>query len=117
MFTATTAVAGVIEERCGWLNNPTPGNVWLYDRAGEWLLSVQGGYSADVIAWPEFDADDETQYVRTGHASYGYGCACLTGQIDKEKKRFESVTEAEVFPLSRCRATRLIRGFEEEAIR
>ncbi len=35
------------ERRCGWLENPTPGNFSLRDRGGEWVLGVQGGYEAE----------------------------------------------------------------------
>jgi Protein of unknown function (DUF4087) len=36
--------AGQFETRCGWLSNPTPANVWLYDRTGEWIIGLQGGH-------------------------------------------------------------------------
>lgn len=115
VFTAAVpAVASTMEKRCGWWDNPSPGNVSLLDWAGEWVLSVQGNYSADFIATPEFDADDETQYVRTGNATYGYGCACLTGQVDKKEKRFESVTAAEVLPLAKCRVDQKVKKHKEE---
>ncbi|MFN3498292.1 MAG: DUF4087 domain-containing protein, partial [Pannonibacter indicus] len=26
------------ENRCGWIVNPTPGNWWLTDRDGDWIL-------------------------------------------------------------------------------
>ncbi|MES2340837.1 MAG: DUF4087 domain-containing protein, partial [Pseudomonadota bacterium] len=26
------------ELRCGWLQNPSPGNWWLFDNAGEWTV-------------------------------------------------------------------------------
>jgi hypothetical protein len=31
------------ETRCGWFSNPTPANIWLYDRDGDWTIGVQGG--------------------------------------------------------------------------
>ncbi|MHB7679627.1 DUF4087 domain-containing protein, partial [Klebsiella pneumoniae] len=30
------------ENRCGWLENPTPGNYWLTDKDGDWTISTQG---------------------------------------------------------------------------
>lgn len=33
-----------LETRCGWFHNPSPANITLYDRDGEWILGVQGGY-------------------------------------------------------------------------
>jgi hypothetical protein len=42
---ALTALPGPVqaEERCGWLENPTPGNFWLKDPHGLWTISAQGG--------------------------------------------------------------------------
>src|SRR5208283_1353890 len=37
------------EERCGWLENPTPGNWWLKDAHGLWIISAQGGPYADGV--------------------------------------------------------------------
>ena len=31
------------EKRCGWVVNPTPGNWWLTDSQGDWVLAFQGG--------------------------------------------------------------------------
>lgn len=28
--------------RCGWWQNPTPGNAWLNDRHGRWTVGSQG---------------------------------------------------------------------------
>src|SRR5678816_1524495 len=41
------------EMRCGWFSNPTPANASLFDREGEWIISVQGGYQAEGD-WPTF---------------------------------------------------------------
>ena len=45
------------EMRCGWFSNPTPANASLYDRDGEWIIGVQGGYQADGD-WPAFSAKE-----------------------------------------------------------
>ena len=37
------------EERCGWLENPTPGNWWLKDARGLWIISAQGGPYAEGV--------------------------------------------------------------------
>ena len=62
---AGAALAGPAwgETRCGWLQNPTPGNYWLRDSETEWIASAQGGYEAkgmDNI--PDLSVRD---YVRT----------------------------------------------------
>lgn len=93
------AVAG--ERRCGWLYNPTPGNWWLFDGHGEWILATQGGDQA-----PGFDdlPDMSTAgWVETnGH--YGYGCACMTIAYDPATRRVTRVADATPKPLKQCRA-------------
>ena len=73
--------AGPLETRCGWFQNPTPANIWLDDRDGEWIIGVQGGYQVESDwEWPAFK---KGQWVETnGH--YGYGCACLRVRVDPE---------------------------------
>jgi len=62
-----------LETRCGWLDNPTPGNVTLTDKDGEWVIAVQGGYRAEgADDLPDFNRE----WVAIGAGSYGYGCAC-----------------------------------------
>jgi hypothetical protein len=70
------------EMRCGWFSNPTPANASLFDREGEWIIGVQGGYQAEGD-WPSFSPK---QWVQTnGH--YGYGCACLRVRVDRSERR------------------------------
>src|SRR5258705_12486965 len=70
------------ETRCGWFVNPTPGNVWLYDREAEWTIGVQGGHQVDGDwPWPAFKRG---QWVRTNAGSYGYGCACLDLRVNQQ---------------------------------
>lgn len=61
--------------RCGWLHNPTPGNWWLVDREGQWVLGTQGRESlAGMDDMPDMSS---AGWVETnGH--YGHGCACAT---------------------------------------
>ena len=35
---------GPAVQRCGWWDNPSPGNVWLTDRQGQWTIAIQGLY-------------------------------------------------------------------------
>ncbi|MDQ3797990.1 MAG: DUF4087 domain-containing protein [Acidobacteriota bacterium] len=86
------------ENRCGWFENPTPGNVWLTDRDGEWIIGVQGGHQAEG-EHPEF-ADD--QWVKT-NINYGYGCACLKVKVDYKTHRVLEIASATAKPLSACR--------------
>ena len=91
------------EQRCGWLSNPTPGNYWLRDRQGEWLLSSQGGYAARGI---DNMPDMTTRgWVETnGH--YGYGCACMSVQTDRRNGRVTRLFSARPVPLAQCRRDR-----------
>jgi hypothetical protein len=47
-WAATLALASAAPaeavQRCGWFDNPTSGNAWLYDRDGEWTVGIQGGH-------------------------------------------------------------------------
>jgi hypothetical protein len=97
------APALAAERRCGWLDNPTPGNFWLRDADGEWTLSEQGGYEAE-----DFDrmpSDDSGERVVTNGSSYGYSCICL--QVETEvrgrQRLIRRVISGTMEPLSRCR--------------
>jgi uncharacterized protein DUF4087 len=90
-----------LETRCGWFSNPTPGNVWLNDRDGEWIIGIQGGYQTEGDwPWPDFK---KGQWVRTNAGSYGYGCACLQVRVDKETNHVLEIKGARPRPLAACR--------------
>jgi hypothetical protein len=89
------------ETRCGWLSNPTPGNVWLNDRDGEWIIGIQGGYQTEGDwDWPVFK---KGQWISTNAGSYGYGCACLQVRVDKQTNRVLEIKSARSRPLAACR--------------
>ncbi len=88
-----------VENRCGWYENPTPGNHWLTDKDGEWMIGTQGAEQADGDYPPEFSDD---QWVKT-NVNYGYGCACLRVETDKKEMRITKVVSATARPLSACR--------------
>jgi hypothetical protein len=90
-------------KRCGWIANPTPGNWWLTDRDGQWVLGSQGSEPVpgmDVI--PDLS---EREWVST-NGYYGYGCACLSMSVDKRSGRVRRVHAAQQRPLKACRADR-----------
>ena len=86
------------ETRCGWLVNPTPGNVWFYDRDGEWTIGIQGGYQAEGD-WAEFK---DNQWVKT-NVNYGYGCTCMDVTTDQDERKILTIKNARARPLSACR--------------
>ena len=99
-------VAGVappLENRCGWFHNPTPNNASLTDRDGEWVVSTQGGDSAEGD-WPVFT---DAQWKKTnGH--YGYGCACMKVVVDRSDQRVLRIASAVAKPLKACREDRTL---------
>lgn len=87
--------------RCGWLVNPTPGNWWLYDRDGEWILATQG--SEPVPGMDDMPDMSTSGWIETnGH--YGYGCACVTLAQDPDSRRVTKVADFQPKPLKLCRA-------------
>jgi Protein of unknown function (DUF4087) len=94
--------------RCGWFDNPSPGNASLIDAQGEWIIGMQGGHQAKG-AWPVFA---RAQWVRTGTGSHGYGCACLRVQADADSNEVSQIISARARPLSACRADKSLAGGE-----
>jgi hypothetical protein len=98
------------EQRCGWLDNPTPGNVSLHDKDGEWTIGVQGGHQAEGDWSPPYKPGE---WRKSGNASYGYGCACLTVKVDAEEKNILEVVSAKARPLSACRKDKALSEVEK----
>lgn len=107
---ASFPAAAQLENRCGWFSNPTPANIWLYDREGEWTIGVQGGYQVEQDwDWPEFKRG---QWVETnGH--YGYGCACMRMRVEKESGHVLEIESARARPLSACRKDRALNKWKK----
>jgi len=97
------------ERRCGWFSNPTPSNASLFDRDGEWIISVQGGHQADGD-WPEFG---RKQWIET-NVHYGYGCACLEVQVNRSTHEVIAIESSKARALSVCRSDRKLKrwGFK-----
>jgi len=102
--TTDAAVSYQFETRCGWLSNPSPANMSLFDRFGQWIIGKQGGYQMEGF-WdvPDFKA---RQWVRTSTASYGYGCACLRLRVNKETHEVLEIESSRARPLAACRRDR-----------
>lgn len=97
------------ELRCGWYANPTPGNHWLNDADGEWIIGVQGGHQAEGESFPEFRDD---QWVKV-NGSYGYGCGCIRARVDRKTGYVLEIREAFAKPLSACENDPKLREPEE----
>jgi hypothetical protein len=88
-----------IENRCGWFENPTPANMSLIDKDGEWLIGAQGGYQAEgTDNIPDFGDD----WVET-NVHYGYGCACLRVIVDRKEKQIIKIISGTAKPIADCR--------------
>jgi hypothetical protein len=97
--------------RCGWLDNPSPGNASLHDKDGEWTIAVQGEYQANGD-WPP--AFRPGRWISRGPGSYGYGCACLTVELDPAEKKFLTILSGQTRPLSVCRKDSAIARIERQ---
>ncbi|WP_211874539.1 DUF4087 domain-containing protein [Plastoroseomonas arctica] len=99
-FVLSLGVAQASERRCGWYQNPTPGNHWLVDRDGTWTMMAQGGHEArGMNLMPDFTTRD---WVRT-NGYYGYGCACIAVDVDRKSMLVTRILAVEQLPLARCR--------------
>ena len=97
------------ETRCGWYHNPTPANYWLEDADGVWILGVQGGFQTEDFpnlheSDHEFGTEWKTFAGEAGPSSYGYGCACITGQFDAQSGEVARLSAFDTQTLAICRA-------------
>ncbi len=102
MFSALAATAE--ETLCGWLENPSPANMWLIDRDGSWDISVQGTSNAldDKSMELLYQATaNENEFVRTNR-NYGFSCACLTVDVDEEQNSITTIYKSKQLPLKQC---------------
>lgn len=90
--------AHAAENRCGWVENPTPGNWWLTDADGQWSIMTQGGHEAagmDLIG--DISAGD---YVAT-NGNYGHACGCM--QVDTDgQSAIARIMSFRQLPLAKC---------------
>ena len=87
------------ELRCGWLQNPTPGNQWLSDKDGIWDISLHGDYMAQGV--DKIKGFPGGQYVKT-NGDYGYWCSCIKVDVDLSEKKITQIYSSKVLPLDRC---------------
>ena len=88
------------ETRCGWIDNPTPGNFFLNDKDGSWTIATQGEYEAKGIEHiPDLSGD---QFVDIG--PHGYGCGCITATVFKGGMRVISIQSFKQRKLKDCLA-------------
>lgn len=88
------------ETRCGWLQNPTPGNLWLDDSQGTWVLSTQGS-DEEALGMENIGDFSTRDYVQT-NGNYGYACACMDVETDAAADRITAVYSFRQLPLAKC---------------
>jgi hypothetical protein len=94
-----SASLSLAETRCGWLENPTPGNYWLIDKDNTWTIMAQGGYEADGVDMiGDISASD---YVNT-NGNYGYACACMDVMTEAESSRITMIHSFRQLRVSKC---------------
>lgn len=99
------APAAASERICGWYANPTPGDLLITDRRGDWWITG-GGAGADAKGIDKAPQLDDKQFVETNvpGSGHGYGCACMTVETNAKTRRITRVIAGETLPLARCRA-------------
>ncbi len=112
-----TASALAKENRCGWIQNPTPGNYWLDDGEGSWMLMAQGSEQEPLGMenMPDFTVGD---FVQT-NGYYGYACGCIQAETERTDEfgdgfigRITAIYGVKQLPISQCRADKALRDPE-----
>ena len=105
------ALASAKENRCGWIQNPTPGNYWLDDRDGMWVLMTQGS-DEEPLGMENFPDISTGDYVAS-NGNYGYTCGCIqaeternTDSPDASAGRITAIYGVKLLPLKKCLADR-----------
>jgi hypothetical protein len=99
-FLLASAVSSIAEQRCGWLENPTPANWWLIDKDDTWIIGVQGGAQADGM---DYIGDLSTGDFVTENGSHGYACACMTVVTDAKNSQITRILSFKQLKMSKCR--------------
>lgn len=105
------ALVSAKENRCGWIQNPTPGNYWLDDRDGMWVLMTQGS-DEEPLGMENFPDISTGDYVAS-NGNYGYTCGCIEAETERSRDPQDSATGritaiygVKLLPLKKCLADR-----------
>jgi len=115
LLTATLTATGAqaqrgVENRCGWYENPTPGNHWLTDGVRQWIIGTQGGSQArGMDRIPDLSATSGRWVATHPNGSYGYGCVCMGVRSDRRNGRITQIHSVRSVPLAQCRRDRRLR--------
>ncbi len=101
------------ENRCGWIQNPTPGNYWLDDGDGSWMMMAQGSdrEPLGMENMPDLTTGD---FVKT-NGYYGYACGCIKAETERSGDfgdsfvgRITAIYGVKQLPISQCRADKAL---------
>lgn len=100
---STSAFAGA-QTFCGWVDNPTPANIWMEDSFGSITISIQGGESASG------DLNISNIYQYNGH--YGAGCGCMKAELKvvNGERVATKILSSKELPLSACASDKNIKS-------
>ena len=97
------------ENRCGWIQNPTPGNYWLDDSEGMWVLMTQGS-DEEPLGMENFPDISTGDYVAS-NGNYGYTCGCIQAETERSTDsqdsavgRITAIYGVKLLPLKKCLA-------------
>jgi hypothetical protein len=97
---AANAAAADPVNRCGWIVNPTPGNWWLTDSQGDWIIATQGS-DTEALGMENIGDISAHDYQAT-NGNYGYACGCMKVENDESDKRITAIYSFKQLPLSKC---------------
>jgi len=78
------------EYRCGWLDNPAPGQYQFTDKQATWTITQRGGYQLAATSMKNLPQLQQNEFVRT-NGSFGYSCSCMSVTTDARSKRITSI--------------------------
>ena len=90
------------EYRCGWLDNPAPGQYQFTDKQATWTIMKRGGYKLPAVSMKNLPVQQPNEFVRT-NGSFGYSCSCMSVTTDARSKRITSIVhKGKQVLLKRC---------------
>ena len=105
------------EYRCGWLDNPAPGQYQFTDKQASWTIMKRGGYQLPAVSMKNLPDKQPNEFVRT-NGSYGYSCSCMSVTTDARSKRITSIVyKGKQVLLKRCLEDKSIAERQHAALR
>lgn len=100
LLLSIATASSAAENLCGWVQNPTPGNWWLTDKDGDWIMTAQG-QDFEPEGMDLIGDISEHDYVAS-NGNYGYACGCIKADVDLKSSRITTIHAFRQLPLSKC---------------